>query len=144
MLQRAYHWPSQAIKQNKKKIILHFVHSKITEVTSKFSEFRLIFVTTVHDQQGNIACIYIEKWGGGGWKQTGTVLPTVTFAASARLQLLTSSFYTVDAIVTVWFTVQKKTKILKNYWEFFKSSSKVELVIIVSLINHNQHKFYRR
>lgn len=45
----------------KKKTILHFVHSKITEVTSKFSEFKLIFVTTVHDQQGNIACIYIEK-----------------------------------------------------------------------------------
>ena len=30
-------------------------------MTSKFSEFKLIFVTTVHDQQGNVACIYIEK-----------------------------------------------------------------------------------
>ena len=39
--------------------------------------------------------------GGGGGKQTGTVLPTFTFAASASLQLLTSLFYTVDAIVTV-------------------------------------------
>ena len=82
--------------------------------------------------------------GGGGWEQTGMVLPTVTLAASASLQLLTSLFYTVDAIVTVWFTVQNKPKILKNYWEFFKPSSKVELVIyIVSLINLNQHKFYR-
>ena len=55
-------------------------------------------------------------WGGGGgeWKQTGTVLPTVTFEASARLQLVTSLFYTVDAIVTVWFTVQKKPKIFES------------------------------
>ena len=81
---------------------------------------------------------------GGGWEQTGMVLPTATLAASASLQLLTSLFYTMDAIVTVWFTVQNKPKILKNYWEFFKPSSKVELVVyIVSLINLNQHKFYR-